>query len=380
MLLIKNGIIHLPENHVERGWDILTDNEKIAAIGPNLNAPNAQIIIADDLDVYPGFVLPLSAVGAMGYADGYDSRDKDESSDPLTPQVNIRYSFDLRELKLQHFARAGITSYGLSPGLTNLLAGQMAFIHVDGCRTEDVFIREAVALKGNYNHYVKDAFGNRCAPMTHMAMYQMLDESFRCAKSYLEKDESKPFDAKLEVLSRVLRREIPFLVNAYTQNEIESMVWLGRKYDIDLVLCGAFAIDKCAEQVIEQGWHVVLGDPSYFMDGLRTDVDLSSILAWYRRGLKLSLGCSGDVGYPPGYEQLLWVAAMLRRAGASGDELIDMMTLNPATALGVSEQVGSLQVGKLADIILCHGNPAVRFDNYVDRTIVAGRQIYVREV
>ena len=67
-------------------------------------------------------------------------------------------------------------------------------------------------------------------------------------------------------------------------------------------------------------------------------------------------------------------------AGATGEEVIDMMTIAPARALGVDRLVGSLEPGKQADIIICRGNPAVRFDNYIDETIVAGKTVFKREV
>lgn len=66
-------------------------------------------------------------------------------------------------------------------------------------------------------------------------------------------------------------------------------------------------------------------------------------------------------------------------AGATGDEILDMMTIRPAEALDVEHLVGSLEPGKQADLIICRGNPALRFDNFVDQTIVAGRVFYTRE-
>ena len=66
-------------------------------------------------------------------------------------------------------------------------------------------------------------------------------------------------------------------------------------------------------------------------------------------------------------------------AGATGTEIMDMMTVQPAQALGVDHLVGSLEAGKQADFIICRGNPAERFDNFIDQTIVAGRPFYVRE-
>jgi len=302
-----------------------------------------------------------------------------ETSNPLTPQMNIRHAFDLRELKLQRFARCGITSYGLSPGTRNLLAGQVAFIHIDGKNTKDVFLADSIALKGNFAKSVKKLYaGQQKAPMTRMAMFQMLDEAFRAAQEYMDKEE-KPYDEGKEVIGRVLRREIPLMINASTQSDIESVCELGKKYNLNLVIVGAYGIKNCAEEILEQGWHVILGDSTFVLAGVESKTDLRDFVELYRKGLKLSLFCSGDEAYPPAYEQLLWVAALMHRAGATGDEIMDMMTINAAKAMGVDHLVGSVEPGKQADLIICRGNPAVRFDNFVEQTIVAGKTIFRRE-
>ena len=106
---------------------------------------------------------------------------------------------------------------------------------------------------------------------------------------------------------------------------------------------------------------------------------LEKMIAAYRKGLKLSIAGSGDLGYPCGYEQLLWQAARMSAVGASGAEIMDMMTVKPAEALGVADLVGTLAPGAYADVMIANGNPATRFDNCAQRTIIAGRTAYVRE-
>ena len=377
MLLIKNGNVYLGQGRYAPGWDILCEDDKIREIGPNLSAEEATLLDAAGRDVYPGLVLGLCAVGAVSFSES-GAWDIHETVVPVVPQMDIRHAFDLRELKRQRFGRVGITSYGLSPGTRALIAGQISLIHVDGARTADVFLAERIALKGNYIQTVKETYKGKSAPQTRMAMHQMLDDSFRAAKEYMDKAE-KDYDAGKEVLCRALKGEIPFVVSADTQGEIESVMEVAQKYSLRLVITGAFSIEKVADRAIEHGWHVMLGDSSFMMHGLKNETCHKALVEQYRKGLKLSIFCSGDLAYPPGYEQLLWVAAQMSAAGATGPEILDMMTLNPAQALGVDHLVGSLEVGKQADIIICKGNPALRFDNFVDHTIVAGRQFYARE-
>jgi len=335
------------------------------------------VLDAAGRDIYPGLVLGLCAVGAVAFSE-FSSSDINDTVSPVMPQMDIRDAFDLRELKLQRFGRVGITSYGLTPGTRALVAGQISLIHVTGEHTEEVFLAERIAVKGNYTQTVKNTYRGKGAPQTRMAMHRMLDEAFRAAQEYLGKAE-KDYDAGKEVLGRVLRREIPFVVAANTQGEIESVVHLGEKYDLRLVITGAFAVATAAKAIMARGWHVMLGDSSFMMAGLKNSINHQALVELYRKGLNLSIFASGDEAYPPAYEQLLWVAAQMSAAGAEGFEIMDMMTANPARALGVEHLVGSLEVGKQADLIICRGNPAVRYDNFVDCTVVAGKRFFTRE-
>lgn len=378
MLIVKNGNVWLGQGQYEAGWDVLCEGGLIKSVGPDLSVDGAEVIDAAGMDIYPGFVLPLCAVGATAFSE-FGQFDVNETSNPIVPQMNIRHSFDLRELKRQRFARAGITSYGLSPGKGSLIAGQMAFVHINGNNTRDVFLANSIALKGNFTKAVKSAFGDKNrAPMTRMAMYQMLNEAFRDAQEYLDKND-KNYDEGKEIIGRVLRREIPFVVNAATQSEIESVCEIGKKYNLNLIICGAYGIKNCVDEILAQNWNVILGDSSSHLVGVESKTNLRDFVELYRKGLKLSLFCSGDEAYPGAYEQLSWVAALMHRAGATGDEIMDMMTINPARALGVDTMVGSIAAGKQADMIICRGNPVVRFDNFIEHTIVAGKALYRRE-
>lgn len=377
MLLIRNGRVYLGRGRYEAGWDVLCDGPVIREVGPGLQAPGAEVVDAAGRDVYPGLVLGLCAVGAMAFSE-MGQWDMDETSRALVPQMDIQWAFDLRELKNQRFARAGITSYGLSPGTQALLAGQAALVHTSAERTEDAFLARRIALKGNYTAAVKRTFKAKEGPQTRMAMYQLLDEAFRSAQEYSEK-EKKDYDEGKEVLCRVLRREIPLIMTANTALEAESVVKLGRRYGLRLVIAGAFGVEDFAQEIMDQGWHVMLGDGTNMMAAQENHTDLRRLLELSRKGLDLSIYSSGDEGYAYGYEQIWWNAAQMSAAGAAGWEIMDMMTIRPARALGVDALAGSLEPGKQADIILCRGCPAERFDNYIDQTIVVGRTVFKRE-
>jgi imidazolonepropionase-like amidohydrolase len=377
MGILKNGNIYLGGGEYRPGWDIAWgDDGCITAVGQNLAAPAGETIIdAEGKNVYPGIVVALCASGAMQFAEFAGIWDLDETSSPITPEMDIGDALDLRELRLQRFGRAGITSYGLSPGTKNLLSGQVSLIHTAGKNTADVFLARRIALKGNYTAAVRAAHGKKGAPQTHMAMFQMLDEAFRAAKAYGDKPE-KDYDAGKETLLRALSREIPVFLAANSQNEIESVLEIGKKHNLRLVITGGYGLLNCAEAIMAADVPVILGDAGNMLVGEKNHLDHAKLVALYRNGLKLSIFSSGDEGYGNAYEQIHWVAARMRQGGATADEVMDMMTRNPAEALGVAPLVGSLAPGKQADFFISHGNPAERFDCRIVKTVAAGNVIF----
>ena len=383
MLLIKSGRLHLADGKSLIDHDILCEGGIITKIGQNLAAPQAKVIDATGMDVFPGLILPVCSIGSYGFTTTI--KDHQETTDPIMPQLDILASLDIQEIKLQHFARCCITSYGLSPGDSTLLSGSMALINSDGKTAADLVLVRKAAIKGNYTQEVKSLFGaGRRMPYSRMAMHYMLDDAFRAAKAYMlereKEDSKKAFDAKYEALIPVLKGEIPLVVNAHIQREIEAMAELSLKYGIRVVIHGAYQIDRCAERVMRAGCHVALGDLTLYHHAINLQTDYRRVVEHYRQGLKLSLAANTDTPGLAGYEPVFWSAALLQRHGATPAEVLDMLTINTAAALGVEHLVGSLAVGKQADLFIAGGNPLERFDVGSEYTVIKGEISYRREV
>jgi len=376
MLLVKNGSVHLGSGEAPRKLDILMDGKLIVKVAENIEAPEAEVIDAAGKEVFPGYFLPLCNVGAKGYTERL--KDSDEDTDPVTPYLNVRHAMDIREIRNQRYGRCGVTSYGLCPGRTNLIAGQMCIINVDGKNTADYILKDEAAVKANYIGDIKKFWeGKKMSPTTRMAMNFMVDDAFRQAKECMDKGENNP---KHEAMIRVLKGEIPFVANAYSQPEIEELVYMGKKWGFTPVIVGAYELEKCADLLIENNVPVILGELTFYCLPTKYDTNVEKIVELYRRGLKLSLSANGDVAYPPAYDQYLWSAGKLIAAGATAEEVLDMMTVNPARALRCDDLVGSIKEGLHGDLLICCGDPITRFDAHVETSIVGGKVFYNREV
>ena len=375
MLLIQGGNVHLKTGKVEQ-MDILVEDGRIKAMGCDLSPDpsSAEIIDAEGKEVFPGFIVPCTSVGLVDYT-SWTQGDNNETTDPLTPDLNVKYSLDRREVLLQQYYYSGITAFGAAPGATNVLAGQMGVYHTAGKSKKDMCIKEYAALKGNYCKTVKRAYGKKgVTPMTKMGMASILRNALIESKKYME-TEDKAFDPKMEAMGKILSKEVPFMVTANTAPEINGILDIAREFDLKLVINSAYQPGRCQEAIMDQGIPVLLGQLQTMGYSVAYEMDYSKILGMLDKGALIGISNSGDSDMN-GRETLLWSAIRLYQAGVDAEEVVKMMTINNAMALGVDDVIGSLEEGKLADLVIYNGHPVKTYQAFVECSVIAGKVVY----
>ncbi len=362
MILVKNGTVHFPKGKTE-DVDILIDGEKIIDIGKDIQA-EAEVIDATGCEVFPGFILPTTSVGIYNYAD-MTHTDSDERSTPSNPDLHVRYSLDPVEVKIQGYENHGITAFGAIPNDSALIAGQMGVYHTSGRTASEMAVSEDVALKVNFIPSVKRTFSARdVAPMTRMGMAAILRNELAMAARSKEED---GYDPEKAVLRRVLERELPILCNVREQFDIETILDLQKEFGFRLILMGAYQANASIKKLENAEVSVILGD---LIDGSYVtyyDADIPALLDMSKT-LPVALANNGS-----GYEGLLWSAEKAVRNGLSPDKAIDMITVNTADILGVSDKIGTIEVGKYADLSIWSGHPLKTYDAQINACITAGK-------
>ena len=362
MILIKNGMIHLPKGETKKA-DILIEGEKIIDIAEDISS-DSEIIDATGCEVFPGFILPTTSVGIYNYADLAHS-DSDEKSSPSNPDLHVRYSSDPVEVKLQGYERHGITAFGAVPNESALIAGQIGVYHTKGRTASDMAISEDVALKINFVPSVKRTFAQRgIVPMTRMGMASMLRNELNNAK---HKKQEVTYNSGINVLRRVLNRELPILCNVREQFDIETMLDIQKEFGFKMILMGAYQADRSREKIQQAGVSVIMGD---LIDGSYVTYYDANISALMDMSKEIPMAFSNNSS---GYEGLLWSAEKAVRNGLSCEQAIDMLTINTANILGVGDKIGSVEVGKYADISIWNGHPLKKYDAHINTCITAGK-------
>lgn len=383
MLFIKNGIINTVTNGIVQG-DILIENGKVVEIGKDIVVPlDVEVIDATGKYIYPGFIDAHTHLGLWEDGMGFEGADGNEETDPITPHLNPIDGVNPMDRTFEEAVSGGITSVCTTPGSANVMGGQCIAIKTHGKRIDKMIIKNPVASKIAFGENPKNVYGkDDKMPQTRMAIAALLRETLKKAEVYLEdmiayeedEDNERPeYDIKMESLLPVLRREIPFKVHAHRADDMFTAIRIAKEFNLRL------SLDHCTEghlivdELVEEGYPVVVG-PSLSerskIELRNLTFDTAGILS--NAGLDVCLMTDHPV-IPVHYLPIC--AAIAVKHGMKKEKAIESITINPAKVLGIEDRVGSIEIGKDADIVIWSNEP-LDVQSYVEYTLIDGKVIY----
>lgn len=368
-MLIKNGNLHIGDTRILPETDIRIAGSKIVEIGAHLPMEGEQIIDAAGKEVFPGFIDPFCAIGCMGIPTRY--MDNNEVSDPLMPEMNLKYSVDPDELSNQEFYRSGITTVGMAPTNANICGGQVAVVKTPPMKFADRILKENAVLKCSVTSAIKEQFGEKSTlPMTKMGIFYLLEKLFTDTKNHQDPDNEKQ-----QVIRKVLDQKLPVCIAAEKQSEIQSALHFATEEGIQVTILDGYEFDRCLPEFLENKANLVLGNLSNLSQKTKHHMDLSKLQSLIDRGnhIAFSTTCGG---YSEGREVILWNAIDVYNEGIDPEEVIRMLTDHPAHILGVEDRIGTLESGKDADILIYTGHPVTTYQAKVETCLVNGEVIY----
>ena len=362
--IIKNGRIHDAVHREAYVADILLADGKIAAIGGGLTAPaDAAVFDADGLEVYPGFVDAHTHIGLDGYGIGYEGCDYNEMNDIWTPQLRAIDGINPRDPSLADARRAGVTCVCTGPGSANVLGGTFLAMKTVGDRVDKMVVRDPVAMKCAFGENPKRCYRDKC-DSTRMSTAAFLRGALMQARDYGARKQAAngditkmpAYNQKLEALLPVLAREIPLKAHAHQANDIFTALRIAREFNLRLTLEhvteGHLIVDELAG---EKDVPMAVGPSLTFASKFELQNK-----SWATPGVLAKAGCHVSIitdssVIPQQYLPLC--AGMAIKAGMDPFDALKAITLNPAEHIGVADRVGSLEVGKDADVVITAGSP-----------------------
>lgn len=365
MILIKNGKILTMAGKVYEQGDVLIEGDKIKAVAENLDAPaEAQIIDAKGMWVMPGIVDPHSHIGMWEDGIGFEGADGNEATDPVTPHLRAIDGINPEDNYFKEAREHGITTVVTGPGSANVIGGQFAAIKTYGRRVDDMIVKEPLALKVAFGENPKRVYnGKGKAPSTRMATAAILRENLIKAQEYKKKlergqkdpDKMPERDLKMEILVKVLNREIPIKAHAHRADDILTAIRIAKEFNLNITLDHCTEGHRIVDFLLEENAKVIVGP----LLSDRSKVELRNMTfkapgILSKAGIKVAM----MTDHPVIPEQYLPVcAAIAVKEGMDEMEALKSITINAAEITGIADRVGSLEPGKDADVVVYDGHP-----------------------
>jgi imidazolonepropionase-like amidohydrolase len=356
---------------------ILIDEGKIIAVGPDIKIPkNADLIKAEGKFVSPGFIDAHSHIGLVPEGLDWEYSDVNDFSGPLTPQLRAIDALDPYDIAFKDAISGGVTTVYTGPGSGNVIGG-IGFI----LKTNGKIVKEEAALKMALGpKREKGVKSKEPYPTTRMGTVALLRGIFITTKKWLNgeikgEEEKK---SQYENVAKVLKGELMAKIHLSTSpDEIRAALSLIKEFGIRASIDHVFGGDLLADEIVSSGVPVIYGPPmlarsysgfKYMHDKIPVILD--------KKGALVALMTDHPV-VPQKHLRLL--ASVVVKNGLDIDKSLKMITINPARILGIDQQVGSLEIGKDADVVISSDHP-LQITSAIEMVLINGEIVFEKSI
>ncbi len=363
VLAIKADRVDTVGSGIIQNGIIIVRNGRITAVGADVEIPyDATVIDANDKTVFPGLVNPFSQIGLSSGGGGASyiivggqifftgSSGSSSASNPHYRVVDELYS---NQDVYARVLRAGFTTLALSPG-RGTIAGQGAVVRPVGDRSEDMILSESGLVMSYFS-----------AGQGQARLKSALDSGKRNPSST---------DPRIEPLARVVKGEIPLIIKCDSPAGTLHLLKVLKGFDKvkPVLICGPENI-HVAEQLAKRKIPVIV--PAEINTEANTANKINVVYTLAKAGIKIA--CHPVTDSVEGHEDYLRQMGQLVKSGLDKEVAKRAMTLHPAQMLGLEYRIGSIEVGKDANLLILSGDPFVT-GTQIERIIIEGKTVHER--
>ncbi|MEH6996477.1 amidohydrolase [Neobacillus drentensis] len=351
-ILLKNANVYPITSQPIQNGDVLVENGKIIKVGKNLPVDtNVKIIECNNHYLFPGFIDVHTHLGLYDEGTGWAGNDANETAEAMTPHIRAIDGVYPLDPAFTDAIKSGITTAHVMPGSANVIGGTTSVIKTTGKNVKKMIIQEIAGLKLALGENPKriHSQGNNDS-ITRMGIMGMLREAF-----YKAIHTDTPDDLRVAPLVMALKREIPVRIHAHRADDIITALRLAEEFNLDL------RIEHCTEG------HLIANE----LSGINLKVSVGPTLTrrskielknktWKtyqeltNNGVEVSI--TTDHPYTP-IQYLNICAGIAVREGLSEQKALEGITILPARNLRLDTHLGSIDVGKEADLVLWSHHP-----------------------
>lgn len=375
----------------ENGY-VRIEHGRIAGIGEmtelmGKKAPGngaGEVIDAGGRLVMPGIIEAHCHMGITEEKKGMEGDDCNENVQPITPYLRAVDAINSMDAAFDDAVRAGITSAMIGPGSSNVVGGQFAFVKTKGRRIDDLIVLSPAAMKIAFGENPKVNFsGQSKSPVTRMAIAAMLREELFKAGQYCEKKkkaaqkhETFEEDFQYECWIPVFEKKIPLKAHVHRADDIFTAIRIAKEFGLHMTLDHCSEGHLIAAELAKEGFPAIVGPDL----SSRSKIEVQNMAfktagVLHAHGVKVAI----TTDHPVSLIQSLPICAGLAvKSGLPMEAGLAAITIHAAEICNVADRVGSLEVGKDADIAIFDGNPMEVFTRTYC-TIIDGRLAYHQE-
>ena len=386
-IVIKNATVHTGEGTVIENATIVIVNGKITAVGKDVTIPaGAEITDAAGKHVYPGLVLPVSSLGLVEISSVKASSDVSEIGD-MNPNIRSVVAYNSDSKVINTLRSNGILAANIVPQ-GSFLAGSSSVVQLDAWNWEDA----AIEMDGGMHLYMptlmpRPNFGrfgggggpNAGTPQTDpvkegLEKIEKLKSFFKEAKAYQDATDKKETNLKFESVKNLFTKKQKLYVHANTVKQMLIALDFVKEFGFDMVIVGGSESYQIAPLLKQNNVSVILAQPHSLPTGEDDDVDqpYKTAAALQKAGVLFAI--SDDDAQTRG-RNLAFNAGTAAAYGLTKEQALAAITLNAAKIMGASDKIGSITVGKDANIIISSGDILDMRTSNVTDAFIQGRKI-----
>lgn len=380
-LLFKNATV-FPITSKPFVGDVLVEDGKISKVGQIKPTRSVEVIDLEGKFLLPGFIDAHAHIGLYPEGLGPTESEGNETTDPVTAHLQAIDAFYPEDESIKKALAGGVTTAFVVMGSGNPVGGMGFIAKFKGKTVMDMCLVNPAGVKMALGENPKRVYSEKkMMPTTRMGTAAVIRTFLLKSQDYMKKKEQalkegKEFlerDPKYEVGEKLLKRELPARIHAHRMDDIVTAIRLAEEFNLRIVLEHCTEGYRVADLLASKKIPVVAGPLMTFATKLELrHMTMEALKILVEKKVLVALMCDHPV-IPLEFASLQAAAAM--RYGMKEEELLKMLTINPAKILGLEERIGSIEVGKDADLVVWSGHP---FDmkSVVERVYIDGQLVY----